>query len=381
MLINPKISLLAGVVLAVAACSGGPAVTASSEADSVGTSTTVSDTEPAPATTEPLSTTTEPPVETTTSEAQENTDGTSTSLAEPLAVGRVVLVGGWRVRVASIAPDSVEAVMAENDFNDPPGEGEQFFMARLEATYVGEESSTFWFDMTLKAVGGSNVAYEAFEADCGVIPDDINDAGETFTGGTVTGNVCWRIKSDDADSLVMIAEEFFSFEETRAFLSLDASATPVEESTSGGATADSPDGVSVGQHATVGSWDLVVLSVTPDATADVMAENDFNDPPGEREQFFMVSLEATYVGEESSTFWIDMTLKALGDSNVAYEPFESGCGVIPDDINDAGETFPEGTITGNVCWRINFDDVDSLVMIAEEGFSFEETRTFFALGE
>ena len=60
---------------------------------------------------------------------------------------------------------------------------------------------------------------------------------------------------------------------------------------------------------------------------------------------------------------------------------EAGGGVIPDDINDSGETFPGGTITGNVCWRVRSDDVDSLVIIAEESFNFDETRAFFSLGE
>lgn len=76
-----------------------------------------------------------------------------------------------------------------------------------------------------------------------------------------------------------------------------------------------------------------------------------------------------------------MTLKAIGESNVAYEAFEASRGVIPDDINDAGETFPGGTICGNVCWSVGAGDVASLAMIAEESFTFEETRVFFALAE
>jgi DNA helicase-2/ATP-dependent DNA helicase PcrA len=66
---------------------------------------------------------------------------------------------------------------------------------------------------------------------------------------------------------------------------------------------------------------------------------------------------------------------------VAYEAFEASRGVIPDDINDAGETFPGGTICGNVCWSVGAGDVASLAMIAEESFTFEETRVFFALAE
>jgi hypothetical protein len=303
-----------------------------------------------------------------------------TSLEAPLEVGRAISVANWRIRVVSVTSDGTDQVMTENEFNDPPGEGEQFFIANLEATYVGEESSTFWLDMSLKSVGESNVAYEAFEATCGVIPDDINDSGETFPGGTITGNVCWRISSDDATSLVMIAEESFSFEGSRQFLSLDPAATPLEDSTSTGAEAGGVTGaVPIGQAAPVGIWEVRVLAVTPDGTDAVLSENQFNEPPGEGEQFFIANLEATYIGEESSTFWLDMSLKAVGQSNVAYEAFVAGCGVIPEDVNDSGETFPGGTVSGNVCWKITSDDATSLVMIAEESFGLEETREFFAL--
>ncbi len=141
------------------------------------------------------------------------------TLENPIPVGRVATVDPWSVRVVSVTPNATDAVMTENEFNDPPAEGEQFFMAALEATYQGDESSTFWIDVSLKAVGESNVAYEAFEASCGVIPDSIDEAGETFPGGTITGNTCWRIDRSDARSLVMIAEESFSFEGSRVFLS------------------------------------------------------------------------------------------------------------------------------------------------------------------
>ncbi len=121
--------------------------------------------------------------------------------------------------------------------------------------------------------------------------------------------------------------------------------------------------------------------MTPNATDAVMTENEFNDPPAEGEQFFMAALEATYQGDESSTFWIDVSLKAVGESNVAYEAFEAGCGVIPDSIDEAGETFPGGTITGNTCWRIDRSDACSLVMIAEETLTLEGSRVFFQLSD
>ena len=256
------------------------------------------------------------------------------SLDSPIQLGAVVQAGSWRLRVSAITPDGTDEVMEENQFNDPPPEGNQFFIASLEATYTGTESSTFSGDMTLKSVGDSRVAYEGIDAYCGVIPDNIDDSGETFPGGTITGNVCWSIQSTDAASLVMIVEESFNFDDTRAFLSLDPTATPINETTSleEGRESGFESAVAIGESATVGGWELKVVAITPDGTDEVMEENQFNDPPPEGNQFFIASLEATYTGTESSTFRGDMTLKSVGDSRVAYEGFDAYCGVIPDNI-------------------------------------------------
>jgi hypothetical protein len=356
------------IALAFAAC-GGTADTTDTTAGNGETTTTVVD-ETTPTTDDEAATTTAP---LSTSEP---------SLGSPIEVGAVVQVGSWRLRVSGVIPDATGQVMAENEFNEPPGEGNQFFMASVEATYTGTDSSTFWLDMTLKAVGEASVAYEPFDATCGVIPEDLNDTGETFPGGTVTGNVCWNVESSDATSLVMVAEETFSFEETRAFLSLDPAAEPVDETTVvEGIGADLGPTIAAGVSATVGAWEITVIAVTPDATDQVLADNQFNEPPREGSQYFIAELEATYVGSDSSTFWIDMSVGAVGESRVVYEPFGASCGLVPSDINDAGETFPGGTITGNVCWTIRSSDAPTLVMIAEESFTFEGTRVFFALTE
>ena len=355
------------IAFAIAACGGTGDTTDTTVGDGATTTTVADET----ATTD---------AESTTTTALPRTS--ESSLTSPIEVGAVVQVGSWRLRVSGVTPDATGQVMAENEFNEPPGEGNQFFIASVEATYTGTDSSTFWLDMTLKAVGEASVAYEPFDATCGVIPDDLNDTGETFPGGTVTGNVCWNIESSDATSLVMVAEESFSFEETRAFLSLDPAAEPVDETTVvEGIGADLGPTVAAGESATVGAWEITVVGVTPDATDQVLADNQFNGPPPEGSQYFIAELEATYVGSDSSTFWIDMSVGAVGESRVVYEPFGASCGLVPNDINDAGETFPGGTITGNVCWTIRSSDAPTLVMIAEESFAFEETRVFFALAE
>lgn len=123
--------------------------------------------------------------------------------SNPYPVGTSVALGdGWKMKVVSSTPDATAAVLARNQFNDPPKAGEQFFIVRVTATYEGQGSDTFDGSYRLRAVGASAVAYSTFSNSCGVIPDELPSA-EVFSGGSITGNECWAVKSSDASSLVL----------------------------------------------------------------------------------------------------------------------------------------------------------------------------------
>lgn len=132
--------------------------------------------------------------------------------------------------------------------------------------------------------------------------------------------------------------------------------------------------------ARIGDWEVTILSVTKDANEQVMAENQFNDPPAEGRQFVMAEVEATYVGEDSGTFWVDMSDKYYGASgNTFGSSMEDSCGVIPNGMSDQGETFPDGTVTGNLCWSVPTDQIDGGAIIVEASFSMDSDRVFFAI--
>ena len=126
-------------------------------------------------------------------------------------------------------------------------------------------------------------------------------------------------------------------------------------------------------------WEVAVLATQPDATAAVLAENPFNDPPGEGTQFYLVTLRATYRGTASAHFIGGFRLRTLGESGVVYTPFEHSCGVIPNALPNS-ELFAGGTVEGNECWAIASSDADALALILDASFSFTtEERAWFAL--
>ena len=133
----------------------------------------------------------------------------------------------------------------------------------------------------------------------------------------------------------------------------------------------------LGTAAAVGSWNLKVTSVNLNAAAEVAKENQFNDPPPPGATFIMIGLAATRTGDESGTFWVDMTTKFLGSQG---NTFDDSCGVIPKDISDEGETFPGANVAGNLCFAVPSNQIAGGSLLVESSFSLSNgDRTFFAL--
>jgi hypothetical protein len=139
--------------------------------------------------------------------------------------------------------------------------------------------------------------------------------------------------------------------------------------------------IPLGQSAPVGNgWTVTVTGVVPDATAQILAANQFNDPPAAGNQFFMISASGTYNGSGSSRLDSGFSMRAVGASQVAYTTFDNSCGVLPEpnlELDDP-QVFAGGTVSGNAaCWQIRSSDASSLVMFYRP--FLEDQMTWFAL--
>jgi hypothetical protein len=124
------------------------------------------------------------------------------SRSKPLALGESYTRDGWRVSLVSSIPDATALVLAENQFNDPPEAGRQFYITRVRATRTAAATDRFDAGFRLRAVGASNVGYTTFQDNCGVIPGAFPDSTDVFSGGTVEGNICVSVRSSDVASLL-----------------------------------------------------------------------------------------------------------------------------------------------------------------------------------
>lgn len=123
----------------------------------------------------------------------------------PAPIGTALEAGGWVVKVDEVVPDATDLVLAENMFNEPPAEGRQFLMARVTVQYNGDEEpvTLFGAPFEFSLFGSRGVEYTTFDDSCGVVPEELDLFKELYKGGSVSGNLCWSVPSDEVDSLLL----------------------------------------------------------------------------------------------------------------------------------------------------------------------------------
>jgi hypothetical protein len=117
----------------------------------------------------------------------------------PLPAGSEIATGEWKVTFSNVVPDATETVLAEADFNEPPAEGFQYFMFRVDATYLGDGAShaSNALDIGVYADGTVHIN------DCGLLPDDLYDTSRVYNGWTASGNDCVAIPSNSVEDVLI----------------------------------------------------------------------------------------------------------------------------------------------------------------------------------
>lgn len=335
--------------------------------------------------------------------------GTGEARNSPLGVGRIGKVGDYEVSVLAVTPDADEIVTSDG-ISESATAGNQYFMARVAVTYVGSTAGNPAYELNPQAVGALSTSYTLFNNTCGYgsFEDAIFLATELFEGGSGEYNVCWQIDSDDADSLVMYIESNVDFNAEPVWFSLGnpiektvdpdstpttadqtrADPTPTEPKaeSSGNDRSSTPlessreNPVPVGEVGTVGDYEVSVISVEPNADEIVIADG-ISEPPTEGNQYFMVRIAITYVGSTAGNPGVELNPQAVGELSTSYTWFNNMCGYgsFEDTLILATELFEGGSGEYNVCWQIDREDADSLVMYIESNVDFNADPVWFSL--
>ncbi|MDE2843753.1 MAG: hypothetical protein OXN21_10275 [Chloroflexota bacterium] len=114
--------------------------------------------------------------------------------------------------------------------------------------------------------------------------------------------------------------------------------------------------------------------ICPDARDIIQKESEFNKPPIEDTQYYMLILRVRNTGEQRAFFLDDV--RATGEAvRWGYTTSQDNCGVYPG--SNSRELFPGGEFELNVCWHVAKADLPTLKMYWDE--SPTEYTVWFAL--
>lgn len=152
------------------------------------------------------------PSENTDSGTEQNADGEVAAdegsseegtRGNPHPIGSTIENDEWRVVVNSVTPAATDAVLSENDFNEPPSDGAQYMLVDYSTTYVGDnadgEMPAF---VSVEYVTADGTTVNSFD-NVVVAPDAIDTASTLYTEGTATGNAVFEVPTDTADQGVL----------------------------------------------------------------------------------------------------------------------------------------------------------------------------------
>lgn len=124
----------------------------------------------------------------------------------PVPLGTEISSKDWKVVVNSVTFDANDAVLAENMFNDPPADGQEYILVNYEVTYIGNDpngESPILADVSYVSADGVTIDSSDSLA---VAPDAIDISTTLYNGGSVSGNVALSVPSATARDGVLAVE-------------------------------------------------------------------------------------------------------------------------------------------------------------------------------
>lgn len=113
----------------------------------------------------------------------------------PYPLGTAITQGDWTVTVNSVNLDATQAIVDENQFNEPATEGNTFILVNLTATYIGTaaEGDYPFLAVDYVTAGGNTVtAADTFV----VAPEPFDMATTLYEGASTTGNIALSVPTE-----------------------------------------------------------------------------------------------------------------------------------------------------------------------------------------
>lgn len=129
------------------------------------------------------------------------------SRSQPMPKGKPIeFTDGAAIIVEGVTENAIQIIKRHDAWTEPPPSGHQFLLVNIEVSNQSDEPIGIYMVNELSLVGKSNVSYEQIWDDCWTFPDEFDANKTIFPGGSLSGNICFTVKSSDIHSLVMYYE-------------------------------------------------------------------------------------------------------------------------------------------------------------------------------
>ena len=129
--------------------------------------------------------------------------------------------------------------------------------------------------------------------------------------------------------------------------------------------------IPLGKSVVVNNWEVIVTSVNKDALEEVKKSDVYGSAPAANEQYLLLNVKATYIGEESGEPGSDLRFKIVGSSG---NTFSNSCGFTSDTFGQNGETFPGATVRGNFCFTVDVNQITGATVSIQGDYSTEDRK-------
>ncbi len=114
----------------------------------------------------------------------------------------------WSITIDGPGSDITQAVLDENQFNEPPRAGHLFYGVPVTLTLNSAEKEplSIFVNLSLEFFGPASLSIISdglFEG-CGATPGEFDVFKELFVGGSNSGTVCYSVTNEDAAGGVML---------------------------------------------------------------------------------------------------------------------------------------------------------------------------------
>lgn len=134
--------------------------------------------------------------------AEQNSSAEAGTRENPHPLGSVIESEDWRVVINSVTLNATDAVVAANQFNDPPAEGAEYILVNYSTTYIGDspdgETNAF---VSVEYVTADGTTINSYDASV-VVPEAI-DNNTLYKDGTATGNTAFEVPTATAGDGVL----------------------------------------------------------------------------------------------------------------------------------------------------------------------------------